>query len=242
MKTAAIAESATVTESAGHATMEAAASHAAAAEAATAAAGHAAAMETAAATATKAAATHAASTAVAATAATTHTAATTATTASSTTAASQRHCWRNQGNGRNCQQCDHRLAQHNHSPSRISLPTTTLLQVAIVLENRYRLRQHCYSTLREPSLIKFKFSEQVVRAASRAKSSVADVTWSSESCNERCSSDLILKSAPLRASRRMAASPCVVSILRDAAKRPLLRMRSEIYFTTPKANNPVFQR
>src|SRR5260370_11076862 len=29
-------------------------------------------------------------------------------------------------------------------------------------------------------------------------------------------SDLILRIAPLRASRRMAASPCVVSILRDA--------------------------
>jgi hypothetical protein len=40
-------------------------------------------------------------------------------------------------------------------------------------------------------------------------------------------SNLILRSAPLRASRRMAASSCVASILRDAAA-PLLRMRASL--------------
>jgi hypothetical protein len=35
------------------------------------------------------------------------------------------------------------------------------LDVGIVLENRYQLRRLRYSTLREPRLIKFKFSERV---------------------------------------------------------------------------------
>jgi hypothetical protein len=35
------------------------------------------------------------------------------------------------------------------------------LEVGIVLENRYQLRRLRYSTLREPRLIKFKFSERV---------------------------------------------------------------------------------
>ncbi len=39
---------------------------------------------------------------------------------------------------------------------------------------------------------------------------------------------VILKSAVFAASRRMAASPCVVSILRDARKGALLRMMAEI--------------
>lgn len=39
------------------------------------------------------------------------------------------------------------------------------LKVGIVLENRYQLRRVGYSTLREPRLIKFKFSERVVRGA-----------------------------------------------------------------------------
>jgi hypothetical protein len=46
-----------------------------------------------------------------------------ATAASATTR--QRHRWRSQANGRNCQQRDHRFTQHRHSPSEISLPTTT---------------------------------------------------------------------------------------------------------------------
>ena len=41
------------------------------------------------------------------------------------------------------------------------------LEVGIVLENRYQLRRVRYSTLREPRLIKFKFSERVVRGARR---------------------------------------------------------------------------
>jgi hypothetical protein len=53
------------------------------------------------------------------------------------------------------------------------------LEVGIVLENRYRLRRVRYSTLREPRLIKFKFSERVVRGARAARPkrapTVADV-------------------------------------------------------------------
>src|SRR5713226_9429826 len=41
------------------------------------------------------------------------------------------------------------------------------LEVGIVLKNRYQLRRVRYSTLREPRLIKFKFSERVVRGAHR---------------------------------------------------------------------------
>jgi hypothetical protein len=41
---------------------------------------------------------------------------------------------------------------------------------------------------------------------------------------------LILRSALRRASRRMAAGPYVAAILRDAAKEPLLRMRTELEF------------
>src|SRR3984893_13045781 len=41
------------------------------------------------------------------------------------------------------------------------------LEVGIVLKNRYQLRRVRYSTLREPRLIKFKFSERVVRGARR---------------------------------------------------------------------------
>jgi hypothetical protein len=49
-----------------------------------------------------------------------------ATTATSTsTATRQGHCWRYQAKGRNRRQCDNRFTQHSHSPSVISLPTTT---------------------------------------------------------------------------------------------------------------------
>jgi hypothetical protein len=41
--------------------------------------------------------------------------------------------------------------------------------VGIILENRYQLRRVRYSTLREPRLIKFKFSEQVIRGARTAR-------------------------------------------------------------------------
>src|SRR4030081_3459666 len=43
------------------------------------------------------------------------------------------------------------------------------LEVGIVLENRYQLRRLRYSTLREPRLTKFKFSERVVRGARAAR-------------------------------------------------------------------------
>src|SRR5258708_13720249 len=43
--------------------------------------------------------------------------------------------------------------------------------------------------------------------------------------------DLILRSAHQGASRRMAASPCRASTLRDARKSALLRMRSELFHT-----------
>jgi hypothetical protein len=43
----------------------------------------------------------------------------TATPVAASTATSPRHRWRNQANGRNCQQRDHCLTQHDHSPSEI---------------------------------------------------------------------------------------------------------------------------
>jgi hypothetical protein len=158
-------ESATITESASHTTVESAASEAATAHAAAAktATAHTATVETTAPAATKAAAAHAATAAVAAT-----TTAATAATAAATSAAatSQRHCWRSQANGRNCQQRDHRLAQHNHilRPRYRSQPPR-YSQMAIVSENRYWLRGNRRSTLREPRLIKLKFSERVACAA-----------------------------------------------------------------------------
>jgi hypothetical protein len=44
------------------------------------------------------------------------TSATSATATSTSATTRQRHCWRSQANGRNCQQRDNRLVQHNHSP------------------------------------------------------------------------------------------------------------------------------
>jgi hypothetical protein len=45
--------------------------------------------------------------------------------------------------------------------------------------------------------------------------------------------DLILRSGPLAASRRMDATYGLAAILRDARKSALLRMRSEIFSRTP---------
>jgi hypothetical protein len=101
----------TATESASHlataetteaAAMEAATTKAATVEAATAEA---------AAVATAHAATAHAATAVA-----------TATATAAPAATRQRHRWRSQANGRNCQQRDHCFAQHNHSPSETLAP------------------------------------------------------------------------------------------------------------------------
>src|SRR6266849_9622636 len=50
--------------------------------------------------------------------------------------------------------------------------------------------------------------------------------------------DLTLRSALQGASRRMAASPCRASILRDARKSALLRMRSE-YCRTSENQHPL---
>jgi hypothetical protein len=61
----------------------------------------------------------------------------TATATTTTTTTSQRHRWRSQANRRNCQQRDHCLTQHKHSPSEISHPTRRSQQVAIDLGNRY---------------------------------------------------------------------------------------------------------
>src|SRR3979490_986387 len=44
-----------------------------------------------------------------------------------------------------------------------------------------------------------------------------------------------------QASRRMDATYGLAAILRDARKSALLRMRSEIYFTTSKAGDQVFR-
>src|SRR5229473_2360480 len=49
----------------------------------------------------------------------------------------------------------------------IALNQDWALEVGIVLKNRYQLRRVRYSTLREPRLTKFKFSERVVRGARR---------------------------------------------------------------------------
>jgi hypothetical protein len=61
---------------------------------------------------------HAASVETATATATAHATATVATAAATTTTttASQRYRWRSQANRRNCQQRDHRLTQHHHSP------------------------------------------------------------------------------------------------------------------------------
>jgi hypothetical protein len=54
-----------------------------------------------------------------------------------------------------------------------------VLDVGLILENRYQRRRVRYSTLREPRLIKIKFSERVVRGARAARPkrapTVADV-------------------------------------------------------------------
>jgi hypothetical protein len=98
------------------ATMEAATTHRHAAAVETSTAHTHAAVETASAT-TKAAATAAVATPTPAT-------------------ARQRHGWRSQTDRRNCQQRDHCLTQHCHSPSEIPLPASTR-QVAIAPEKRY---------------------------------------------------------------------------------------------------------
>jgi hypothetical protein len=117
----------TATEFAGHPAATESASHQATTESADTAAMEAAshaAMEAA----TTKAATMEAATAKAATVATAHAATAhaataamaTAATAAATSATRQRHRWRRQANGRNCQQRDNRLAQHHHSPSRFA--------------------------------------------------------------------------------------------------------------------------
>jgi hypothetical protein len=67
------------------------------------------------------AATTKAATVATAHAATAHAATAAVATATATTTR-QRHRWRSQANGRNCQQRDNRFAQHNHSPSETLAP------------------------------------------------------------------------------------------------------------------------
>jgi hypothetical protein len=99
--------------------------------------------------ATMEAATAEAAAAEAAAVATAH-ATTTVATATATAPTRQRHRWRSQANGRNCQQRDNRFAQHNHVSVRDtrSQPQHSV-QVVIILEYCYWLRRVHYSTLRE---------------------------------------------------------------------------------------------
>src|SRR5258705_6711283 len=81
-------------------------------------------------------------------AATTHRHAAAVATPTSATAR-QRHGWRSQTDRRNCQQRDHCLTQHCHSPSEISLPASTRITGGDRSGEALRLRHHRYSTLRE---------------------------------------------------------------------------------------------
>jgi hypothetical protein len=87
-------------------------------------------------------------------------------TAATSTASSQRHRRRNQANGRNCQQRDHCLTQHDHSPSEISLPTSTVLWR---WESFWRIANSFDESVTQLSashaLIKFKFSERLSQGA-----------------------------------------------------------------------------
>jgi hypothetical protein len=109
---------------------------------------HAAAVETASAT-TKAAATAAVAT----------------TTTAATATARQRHCWRSQTNRCNCQQRDHRLTQHSHSPSEIPLPTST--RIARGDRSGEALLASTSPLLNSAREIKLKVSKRVVRFLDR---------------------------------------------------------------------------
>jgi hypothetical protein len=87
-------------------------------------------------------------------------AATVATTTATT--ARQRHCWRAQTNRCNCQQRDHRLTQHGHSPSEIPLPTST--RIAGGDRSGEALLASTSPLLNSAREIKLKFSKRVVRA------------------------------------------------------------------------------
>jgi hypothetical protein len=115
-----------------------------------------AAVETAA-TATKAAAVATAATKAAATAAAV---ATTPTTPTATVR--QRHCWRGQADRRNCQQRDHCLTQHSHSPLEIPLPTST--RTADGDRPGETLLVSTSPLLNSAREIKLKFNKRVVRA------------------------------------------------------------------------------
>jgi hypothetical protein len=95
-------------------------------------------------------------------------------TAATTAATCQRHRRRSQANGRNCQQCDNRLAQHNHFLREIPLPTATLSG------GGHRVGEKPPATpsrlLNSPRAIKFEFTKRVVGAASPSGRSVANVT------------------------------------------------------------------
>src|SRR5258705_2294099 len=90
-------------------------------------------------------------------------------TTAATAATRQRHCWRSQANGRNCQQRDNRLAQHYHSPSETLAPS----------HNTWRTWQSFWkiatgfdesiTQLSESDADQFKFRERVVRLNSKSE-------------------------------------------------------------------------
>jgi hypothetical protein len=152
------------TESASHlataettdaAAMEAATTKAAAMEAAST---EAATMEAATAEAAAVTTAHAATAAVA-----------TTTTTAATATTRQRHRWRSQANGRNCQQRDNRFAQHNHSPSETLAPNhntrcrwRSFWKIATGFDES--ITQLC-----ESDADQFKFRERVVRLNSKSE-------------------------------------------------------------------------
>jgi hypothetical protein len=84
-----------------------------------------------------------------------HAASVAATASTSTT--SQRHRWRSQADGRNCQQRDRYVTQHDDSPSEISLPTKNCdLELEIVSKDLNLFGRGLCSTLRESHLTEFK--------------------------------------------------------------------------------------
>jgi hypothetical protein len=117
------------------------------------------------------AATMEAATAEAAAVTTAHaaTAAVATTTTAATATTRQRHRWRSQANGRNCQQRDNRFAQHNHSPSETLAPNhntrcrwRSFWKIATGFDES--ITQLC-----ESDADQFKFRERVVRLNSKSE-------------------------------------------------------------------------
>jgi hypothetical protein len=97
------------------------------------------------------------------------TAAVATTTTAATATTRQRHRWRSQANGRNCQQRDNRFAQHNHSPSETLAPNhntrcrwRSFWKIATGFDES--ITQLC-----ESDADQFKFRERVVRLNSKSE-------------------------------------------------------------------------